>query len=188
MLVDENDLPILTQFSEDGFVDCVFAVGDLRSEESHYAFRLLASHEGETVGLSAQIVRPLEPGFDDDLNLIQEHVYRHGVTFTSLGEISDRLLSAIADLYGFETAGRRMNDQESFTAIALQQDPTDFENATVKLKLFGRDGMDQSASAREEDYFESFFNVDLSNRVVCWNEKDPEYRHPLIRGLSTEAG
>jgi len=34
------------------------------------------------------------------------------------------------------------------------------------------------------EYFESFFNRDLASGFVFWNEKDPDYRTPLIRGLS----
>ena len=50
----------------------------------------------------------------------------------------------------------------------------------VKLKLFGRD----RPSDQEDDYYESFFNLDLKNMFVFWNEKDQEYRAPLLRALS----
>ena len=51
---------------------------------------------------------------------------------------------------------------------------------SVKLKIFGKDGEPFDEAA----YYESFFNVDLPNRFVFWNEKDPEYRKPLLRALS----
>ncbi|MBI5461354.1 MAG: hypothetical protein HY941_04120 [Gammaproteobacteria bacterium] len=72
-----------------------------------------------------------------------------------------------------------MIPEETFTAIALHQQDTDLACHTVKLKLFGRD----QEPFNEDDYYESFFNVDLANGFVWWNEKDPDYRSPLIRGL-----
>jgi hypothetical protein len=50
VLFDTNDLPILTQYSEDGFVDCVFKIDGLESDDDHYYFNLLASHEGSASG------------------------------------------------------------------------------------------------------------------------------------------
>lgn len=51
----------------------------------------------------------------------------------------------------------------------------------VKIKLFGNDRETDS----EDDYYESFFNLDLPNGLVFWNEKDQEYREPLVRSLSS---
>jgi hypothetical protein len=48
------------------------------------------------------------------------------------------------------------------------------------MKLFGRD----DEPFIEDDYYESFFNVDLANGLVYWNEKDQEYREPLLRALA----
>ena len=68
----------------------------------------------------------------------------------------------------------------AFTAIALHQGKIDLRTDSVKVKLFGSDGEPFDEAA----YYESFFNVDLANGFVYWNEKDPEYRKPLIRGLT----
>ena len=179
MLVDENDLPILTQHSEEGFVDCIFKVDGLKSDEDHYYFNLVASHEGQQVGFAVKLVKHVGPGFDDDMNLIREHVYRHGVSFRSLGEVSDRLINVLADLYGLGLKELHMVSEEIFTAIALQQDETDMALHAVRLKLFGKD----EDEADEEAYFESFFHVDLPNGLVAWNEKDADYRVPLIRAM-----
>lgn len=179
MLVDKNNLPILTQHSEDGFVDCIFKVDGLKSDNDHYYFNLLASHEEERVGMAVKLVKYVAPGFDQEMNLIKEHVYHRGVSFRSLGSISDRLINALAQLYGLQELELRLTPEETFTAIALQQQDTDLEQHGVKFKLFGRD----QEPFNEDDYYESFFNVDLANGFVCWNEKDPDYRTPLIRGL-----
>lgn len=179
MLVNEEELPILDQFSEEGFVDCVFMIHDLKSNDDVYSFILLASHGGKAVGFAVTLLKEIGPGFDGDMNLIPEHVYRPGLLFESIGEPSDNLITALAGLYGLKMGGLRMVSEESFTAIALHQGDINLETDEVKIKIFGRD----SEPVVEEDYFESFFNVDLSGGFVFWNEKDPDYREPLIRAL-----
>jgi hypothetical protein len=67
---------------------------------------------------------------------------------------------------------------ESYTLIALQQEDTELETHAVRAKIFGRDRDD---AALEEDYYESFFHIDLPNGHVQWNEKDADYREPLLR-------
>lgn len=73
-----------------------------------------------------------------------------------------------------------MRLEETFTAIALHQEPLEMEQQLVKIKIFGRDG----DPFDEQAYYESFFNLDLKEGFVFWNEKDPDYRKPLIQGLS----
>ncbi len=79
-----------------------------------------------------------------------------------------------------EKPGLSFISSERFTAIALHQGEIDLERECVKIKLFGRD-TDPDLDA---NYYESFFNADLPNRLVYWNEKDSDYREPLVRALS----
>jgi hypothetical protein len=117
------------------------------------------------------------------MELNQEHVYRKGVCFSRSGPESDRLIAAIAKLHGVETGAKQMVNQEAYTAIALHQGDINTETQPVKIKLFGND-----AEAEDESrYYESFFNLDLQNRLVFWNEKDQEYRHALINSLAENA-
>lgn len=179
MNLDDQGLPALDQFSEEGFVDCVFKVDGLEGDQEFYDFRLLASHGGRRVGFGVKLLRTVGPGLDSEVNLIQEHVYQGGAVFRSLGEMSDDLIRALADLYGMGGSELRMVAEESFTVIALEQGDTDFELRAVRMKLFGRD----DEPFVEEDYYESFFNVDLPGGFAYWNEKDPDYRAALIRAL-----
>ena len=177
--LDPTGKPILDQFSEEGFVDCVFHIRDLRREDTHFSFRLVAAYEGEVVGCAVRMRRGIQASLSDTMGLLAEHVYPSGVTILRSGDESDRLLMTLARLYGLREAPLRMRDSEAFTAIALHQGSIDPESEPVKLKLFGRD-QDQSG----EEYNESFFNVDLANGLVFWNEKDPDYRMPFIEGLA----
>ena len=76
-----------------------------------------------------------------------------------------------------------MVDSFGFTAILLHEDGIDMNSEPAKIKIFGNDGEDSS----EDDYFESFFNLHLGDGFVFWNEKDSDYRAPLIAGLSVKA-
>lgn len=183
MLTDAQGLPILDQFSEEGFIDCIFKVVNLKSDRDFFYFNLLASHEERTVGFAVKLIKDVGPGFDHDMDLIQAHVYRPGVSFRSLGAVSDDLVTALARLYGIESQPLRMTSEETFTAIALQQGDTDLAVHGVKFKLFGRDG----EPFDEDAYYESFFNVDLPSGHVSWNEKDSDYRRALIRALALPA-
>jgi hypothetical protein len=75
----------------------------------------------------------------------------------------------------------RMADITPLTGIALHQDDVDMETQAIRIKLFG---CDSDEEVERDEYFESFFNLDLQSGLVFWNEKDPDYRSPLIRGLS----
>jgi len=179
MILDDQGLPILDQFSEEGFVDCIFKIDGLKTDQNFYYFNLFASHKARKVGFAVKLVRSVGPGFDEEMNLIKDHVYYHGVSFRSLGQVSDDLIAALGEFYGRDVGALQMIQEETFTMIALQQDDTDLDLHAVKMKLFGRD----SEPFVEDDYYESFFNVDLPGGFVSWNEKDPDYRTPLIKAL-----
>ena len=141
---------------------------------------MVASFEEQTVGVDVSVVRGIKSGFNEDMEINQEHVYRKGVCFSRSGPESDRLIAAIAKLYGVETAVEQMTDRETYTAIALHQGDIDVETQPVKIKLFGND----TEAEHESRYYESFFNLDLQNGFVFWKEKDQEYRYPLVNSLA----
>lgn len=180
MKIDNFGNPVLNQYSEEGFVDCVFRVAERNDTPTHYVLKLRAVYKGEIVGFTAKIVRNIQAGLDSNANLINDHIYRNGVVFSRSGVESDRLISVLASLYDGKDARLKMKQQESFTAIALHQGEFDMKNQAVKLKLFGRD----AEPIDDSKYNESFFNIDLKTGLVFWNEKDQEYRFPLIRALA----
>jgi hypothetical protein len=101
------------------------------------------------------------------------------------GPESGALITALAGLYGMTDHSLRMAELTPFTGIVLHQDDVDMETDPIKIKLFGRDSDEE---IERDEYFESYFNLNLKAGLVFWNEKDPDYRTPLIRGLSVGAG
>ena len=179
---DNSGNPILEQFSEEGFIDCVFRISDLIESPDFFSFHLSAFSEDTRLGVDVAVRKDIKAGFDTEMNLVKDHVYREGVTFIRSGTESDQLVARIASLYGLPHTGSQMVSKETFTAIALHQGEIDLRAEPVKIKLFGRDG----EPFDEDAYYESFFNIDLANGFVYWNEKDQEYRKPLIRALTKE--
>jgi len=179
---DAHGNPILHQLSEEGFVDLLFRVTNLVDDGPHYRFHLSASYGGSPVGMNVVVVKGIRGGFDENLELVPEHIYRKGVRFLRSGDESDRLLAAIGELYGCAEPPGGMVEEETFTGIALHQGPLEMESERVKIKIFGRD----SEPIDENAYYESFFNLDLPNGYVFWNEKDVDYRGPLLRGLTVQ--
>ena len=178
---DSSGRPLLTQFSEEGFIDCVFRIENLTQTKQSYKFHLSSSHNGAIVGFNVEVVKNIHGGFNSDMNLIKEHVYYQGIKFFRSGPESDLLLNELAALYGLPPKKRTMLPSESYTAISLQQGQLNMAKETVKIKIFGRD---KETDNLDKDYNESFFNLDLKNGLVYWNEKDPDYRESLINGLS----
>jgi len=173
--------PVLEQFSVDGFIDCAFRICDLIESPEYFNFHISASSEGKVLGMDVAVRKDIKGGFDKQMTLVKEHVCREGVIFfIRSGTESDRLIAPIACLYGLPHNGAEMVRKESFTAISLHQGECDLWKQPLKIKLFGRDAEPFDESA----YYESFFNIDLANGFVYWNEKDQEYRKPLICGLT----
>jgi hypothetical protein len=174
--------PILEQFSADGFVDCVFKISDLAESSDFFNFHISASSNGEILGMDVSVWKNIQGGFDEKMNLASDHVYWEGVTFIRSGIESDRFITRIASLYGLPHAEIKMISKETFTAIALHDGEIDLRNEPIKIKIFGHDGEPFDESL----YNESFFNLDLANGFVNWNEKDQDYRKPLIRALTNQ--
>ena len=181
ILEDSAGNPIIDQFSKDGFIDCVLKIIDLTETDDSYKFHLKSSYDDNVLGMDVVVVKNIRSGFDNDTKIIKSNVYREGVIFKSSGEESNNLISTLAKLYDLKESSFEMVAKETFTAIALHQGCIDMLVEPVKIKLFGKDDDEESL---DEEYYESFFNIDLKNGYVYWNEKDSDYRNPLIKALS----
>ena len=177
--INSDGNPIVDQLSEEGFVDLTFRLRSLVDDGDKYHFHLAAAKGDHTLGMNVIVVKGIKALFDSNMTAIKGHVYRKGVRFLRSGEDSDRLVSVLGELYGHGRSSLRMVDELTFTAVALTQGDLDMEAQPVRLKLFAKD----DEPVDENAYCESFFNLDLVNRWAFWNEKDPDYRDPLLRAL-----
>jgi hypothetical protein len=102
--------------------------------------------------------------------------YRGSVSYRSVGAESDLLLHVIDEIYGTKQSPQAMNKATEFTAISLGGDPRNLAKEPTKIKLFFE-------SNAEDQYAELFTNIDLKARKLYINEKDEEYRAPIVRAL-----
>ncbi|MGH8029086.1 MAG: hypothetical protein ACREO3_04030 [Arenimonas sp.] len=180
MEIGRSGFPVLDQYSEDGFIDCVFFVGHAGVHGERRLFELRAECDGEVVGMDVDMLAMPEPGFDAAMHVFRDHVYRGGVVLHSAGPPSDRLIAALARRYRLGAfVGLAMAASVQLTMIVLQQSIA-AGDGPVRMKLFGGDGAGQAKA----DYFESFFNLDLAAGRAFWKEKDLDYREPMLRALS----
>ena len=139
---DEAGNPVLEQFSEEGFIDCVLRISDLQKSEDYFNFHLSATSEGNLHGFDVAVRKDIKPGLDTDIKVIRENVVYHGVQFLRSGPESDALLERLARLYGIVVAEKtKMAAKETFTAIALHKESFDMRKHPVKIKIFGRESL-----------------------------------------------
>jgi hypothetical protein len=141
---------------------------------------LASSYNGELVGMDVAVVKHMQPGLDPEMNPIEEHARARGVRFFRCGPESDRLIRGLSELYGDADPTLRMVTEESFTAIALHHGAIDMAVDRIKIKILARGGRPRA----QADYHESFFSLDLRQRLVFWTEKNWKFRKALVRGLS----
>jgi hypothetical protein len=179
--VSEEGLPILDQFSEGAVVDCFFEIAERLESPDHFKLLLRASYKGSPVAVNVRVQRGIQGVLDADKKTIPAHVYRQGVRFSRTGPESDRLITAVAELYGLPARPLHMVEGIAFTTVAVHRaGEIDMEQDPIKLKLFGHDAPEEPA----ERYFESFLELDLTNGFAYWTEKDPAYRPALLKGMA----
>jgi hypothetical protein len=173
---------LLGSVESDDFIDMTFTIEDLKEVDQVYIFNVKAIHQKKIVGFRVMIDNNITNSFNEELQLVQENVYRNAVRFVRLGMESDQLVSEINKMYGFGDKELRMVDEVSFTAITLHNEPVSLKNDYIKIKIFGND----EEPIIEDLYYESFLNIDLKSKKVEWNEKDIDYREPLIKSIGIE--
>lgn len=104
------------------------------------------------------------------------------VKLYSSGQESDQLVNAIQAFCKLEIGGNFPREIDC-QAVALEGNPTDLNSGRLRTKLFFDDG-----SEVERRYAELFFHIDLPAKRGELNEKDPDYREPLMGWLSGSVG
>jgi hypothetical protein len=187
LMVDAAGVPLLIQSDEDGFIDCIFKMENIKRIGDFLHFDMKAIFQGESVGLNAQVFCGIGPGLrinnNGDMAISEGGVYRPAVVLRTLGTLSDRFLNAYLSLCGLASDQPLVFvDEFSLAGIALHQEDIDILAMPVKIKLFGNDADGDNLKR----YFESYYNLDVPNGYICWNEKDPGYRVALVSSLSEQ--
>ncbi len=167
-------LPEITSESEEGFHDLVFAIAsDSGPSKSGQTLRASGIHQGSTVGFQVLLGPSWKEGKIAEVNLV---TYQGTVVLASFGGESHAFARVLDKLYGTKLAPAGMNALTTFTALSLEGNPADLKAGPVKLKLFFE-------TEDEDRYAEAFLNIEAEKSRIYFNEKDVEYRTPLVRAL-----
>jgi hypothetical protein len=160
---------------EEGFVDLSFAL-ESRKHDSAVGERLVAiGQDGERAVAFAILI---ESGWKDvKFEGIDLPTYQGRIVIESVGPPSDELVRAIDRLYVTNAGATKMQRETRFTGISLGGNPSDLDAGPTKIKLFFE-------SEAEDRYAEVFLNIDVRARSIELNEKDPDYRRPVVSALS----
>lgn len=107
-------------------------------------------------------------------------VWWGGVKLSGAGKFGQSLCELWRDYFKIDGKNEFV-DSILCQAVALQGDPTKLKDGAVRMKLFFDNG-------NPEEYAELFYNLDVSAGYAALNEKDPEYREPLVKWVSGEVG
>lgn len=104
--------------------------------------------------------------------------YWGNANIISVGAESDAFINQVAKLYGVNGAVKKFKNKIPAQVVGLANDPRKMDSMPIKMKFF------LSPDADESLYSEIFINIDLKKKVLEFNEKDPEYRLPLVRSIA----
>ncbi|SNR13862.1 hypothetical protein [Tenacibaculum jejuense] len=163
----------ITNFqSTEGFVDVPLSIVNREELDSYFEYTARAILNKEKVGVTIRLKKDIPPGF---VNGEPKNMFlKEGIQFISRGKESDVLLQFLSDKYDLKNTDLVLKDTQTFTCANLNQDSPNYVNNKSRFKIF---------LEGEQDYAELFVNFDFEKNRIYLNEKDHEYREPLIKLL-----
>lgn len=160
---------------EDGFVDLAFTIHSVNKLDSgSLEITAQGNLQGEKVGFSIELLPTWNP---QTVEGIDEAFYWGEAFFKSTGSESAAFIKSLARLYGATLSDFSVPDKVYAQVVGLACNPEHILNAPCKMKFFF------NPDGEEELYSEVFINIDLDAKQLEFNEKDNDYRAPLLRSL-----
>lgn len=163
--------------SEEEWVDLQFEVTEV--DDSHpeaLVLRVEAMHADRRIGF--------ELGFPKQWDHTPEGAvgdfgaYQSTLAIVSRSGAGDSFLATLSALYENAAPATAMRPITEAYAISLEGNPEIVKTSPARLKLFF--GWEEGSAT---PYGELYLNLDLPNRVLGLNEKDPEYRPAILAAL-----
>ena len=159
----------------EGWSDIFLTItADTKTDTSHI-YIAKGLYKGKTVGLQIEVRSNIAAGIIDGKPDSQHGFIDNAVRLTSIGQESDELVKALAELYKKPTDKGFTKQTISATAFSLNEKSADLDKKDYyRLKLF----FEQND---ENLYSEIFLNINTDKREIELNEKDEGYREPIIK-------
>lgn len=147
---------------------------DLKTETSHI-YIAKGLYKKRTVGLQIEVSSQIGAGIIQGKPNSQGGFVSNAVRIKSIGQESDEFVKALADIYNYPIDKNFTKQTILATVFSLNEKVVDLDKSDYyQLKLF-------FAENDEHLYSEVFLNINTEKREIEINEKDADYREPIIK-------
>ena len=159
----------------EGWSDIFLTItADTKTDTSHI-YIAKGLYKDKTVGLQIEVNSKIGAGIVDGKPDSKSGLVANAVRLKSLGQSSDELVKALAELYKQPSDKGFTKQTISATAFSLNDKTADLEKRDYyKLKLFFEEN-------DENLYSEIFLNINTDKREIEIHEKDEGYREQIIK-------
>ena len=163
---------------EEGWSDIFLKITEATKTDTSHIYIAKGLYKNKTVGLQIEVSVKIGAGIIDGKPDGKAGFVANAVQLKSIGQESDELVKALAELYEQPTNKGFTKQTISATAFSLNEKSVNLDkNDYYKLKLF-------FAEDDENLYSEIFLNINTDKREIEIHEKDEEYREPIIKVLT----
>lgn len=160
---------------EEGWSDIFLKITEDTKTDISHIYIAKGLYKNKTVGLQIEVSSKIGAGIIDGKPDGKAGFVANAVQLKSIGQESDELVKALAELYKQPTNKGFTKQTISATAFSLNEKSVNLDkNDYYKLKLF-------FAEDDENLYSEIFLNINTDKREIEIHEKDEEYREPIIK-------
>ncbi|MEN9598457.1 MAG: hypothetical protein RL596_768 [Bacteroidota bacterium] len=168
--------------TSEGFSDIFLVITNNSKTDSTEIYTGQGIYKGKVVGLKLEINSKIPQGITADGEINSKSGFiRNGIKFMTLGQQSDDFITALSELYEHPQLKIFSKNKISATLFSLNQHDTYLDKkGYYKFKLFFNDDGDEDA------YAEMFLNINTTEQIIEFHEKDHEYRMPLLKAFTTQ--
>lgn len=160
---------------EEGWSDIFLKITEDTKTDISHIYIAKGLYKNKTVGLQIEVSSKIGAGIIDGKPDGKAGFVANAVQLKSIGQESDELVKALAELYKQPTNKSFTKQTISATAFSLNEKSVNLDkNDYYKLKLF-------FAEDDENLHSEIFLNINTDKREIEIHEKDEEYREPIIK-------
>ncbi len=166
----------------EGWVDVFLKMLSEVKTEHSYIYEVQGLYKGKKVGFQLELNAHIAAGIIDGRPNPHGAFVSDAVKLTSLGQMSNDFIKALAELYGVPCENDFTTSTLSSTVYSLNSKAVDLEKPDIyRLKVFLKD-------PKDELYSELFLNINTDKREIELHEKDKSYRETIIKILSMTQG
>jgi hypothetical protein len=163
---------------EEGWNDIFLKIIEDTKTDTSHIYIAKGLYKNKIVGLQIEVSSKIGAGIVDGKPDGKAGFVANAVQLKSIGQESDELVKALAELYKQITNKGFTKQRISATAFSLNEKPVNLDKKDYyKLKLF-------FSEDDENLYSEIFLNINTDKREIEINEKDEGYREMIIKILT----